>query len=74
VYVIRYNCITFALVVSRKSDSSWSKTFAMYMFQQFYKEFTPDLLTDFFGNDKLKLNKLFEKVNEIKINDGKMNE
>jgi hypothetical protein len=44
------------------------------MFQQFYKEFTPDLLTDFFGNDKLKLNKLFEKVNEIKINDGKMNE
>lgn len=46
----------------------------MYMFQQFYKEFTPDLLSDFFGNDKFRLNELFEKVNEIKIDDGKMNE
>lgn len=46
----------------------------MYMFQQFYKEFTPDLLSDFFGNDRFRLNELFEKVNEIKIDDGKMNE
>lgn len=56
--------------MSRKSDDSWAKTFAMYMFQQFYKEFTPELLKDFYGNERFKLNKL-PKVNEIKVDDGK---
>lgn len=42
-----------AVVVSKRTDVYLAKAFAMYMFLQFYKEFTPDLIKDFYQNDRL---------------------
>jgi hypothetical protein len=37
--------------VSKRSDIYWAKSFAMYMYLQFYREFTPELLNDFYANE-----------------------
>ena len=56
-----YKNYTVALVVSRKSDPSWARAFAMHMFLQFYREFTDSLLEEIYGNaskdtsDKIKV-------------------
>ena len=42
----------------------------MHMFQQFYKEFTPELLKDFYAEDKLNLTKLVKHKAEIRVDDG----
>lgn len=55
------------MVVSRKSDIYWAKAFTMHMYLQFYKEFTPDLLHDFYADEKLKIDIGNKPNNEIKV-------
>jgi hypothetical protein len=50
---VQHDYVSLAVVVSKKTDVFLGKAFAMYLFMQFYKEFTPDLLKDFYQHDKL---------------------
>lgn len=42
----------------------------MYLYLQFYKEFTPDLLQDFYGDDKFPGFRLAKQNQEIRVEEG----
>lgn len=62
--------MSLALVVSRKSNIYWAKAFALHMFFQFYREFTPDLLNEFFANEKIYSPVFPKQNNKIKVEEG----
>jgi hypothetical protein len=51
VTIISFEHVSLALITTKQTNLYWANAFAMHLFLQFYREFTPELLNEFFSPD-----------------------
>lgn len=65
--MLTHDNLTIAVVTSKKTDQTYARAFTMYMYLQFYREFTPDLLKEFFGSEKYTRAEMPKHKDTIKV-------